>query len=172
MKCCNQCMWCSPEQAETKRKVGRLNISNMCSQEQAEVKEKVGESETGCTVHKFWCKHVATTITVYSLSKLANNTTHLLSHWWYDADQNHKTGQMGCYAANMRGVDDMSLHPSVGPPSSPVALFSCKVKESTVKLLHHPWCHWETLWFHLQGKGSIGFHTCRIVYTFVNIRAM
>ncbi len=71
---------CSQEQAEVKEKGGEIDISNMCSQEQAEVKEKVGESETGCIVHKFWCKHVATTITVYSLSKLANNTTHWLSH--------------------------------------------------------------------------------------------
>ena len=50
----------------------------------------------------------------------------------------------------MSGVDDMSLDPTVGPPSSLVALFSFKIKEGTAKLFHLPWWYWETLRFHLQ----------------------
>ena len=59
---------------------------------------------------------------------------------------------MGCNAANMSDVNDLSYHSSVGPPSSLVVPFSWEVKESTTKLLHITWWNWEALWFLLQEK--------------------
>jgi len=143
MRHCNQCMWCSSVQAARR--------------EQHTNRKMYDWNNITVPFQRANCINIII-------------TTHSVSHCRCNADQNRKTGQMGCYAANMSGVDDISLHPSVGPPSSLVALFSCKVKESTAKLLHLPWWYWETLWFHLQEKGSrsngISMHKCnlRIVY--------
>ena len=74
---------------------------------------------------------------VYISHLIANWYVCYSTHWFvcrYNADQNHKTGQMGCIAANMSVIDDFSLHPSVGPSSSPVGP-SSEVEESTPKQL-------------------------------------
>ena len=93
-------------------------------------------------------------------------TTHRLSHWWYDADQNHKTGQMGCNAANMSAVDDISLHPSVGPPSyCLVGPLGWIVKECTRKLFHFSWWYGETLWFLLYRKTNFSIHAESCVWS-------
>ena len=71
----------------------------------------------------------AINMTLYTMQSV----THCVS-CWNDADQNHKASQMGCIAANMSGIDNLSLHPSVGPPSCPIGP-SAEVEEGTTKLL-------------------------------------
>ena len=48
---------------------------------------------------------------------------------------------MSCIAANMGLIDDLSLHTSVGPPSSPVGT-SGEVEEGTTELLFTAWWNW------------------------------
>ncbi len=132
MRHCNQCMWCSSVQAARR--------------EQHTNRKMYDWNNITVPFQRANCINIII-------------TTHSVSHCRCNADQNRKTGQMGCYAANMSGVDDISLHPTVGPPScclvSPLGWI---VKESTLKFLPSYWCHSQSLCHHLHSEDTLCKH--------------